>query len=1051
MKSMKTSIISQCQVISSGRWIRIWKILISFIGFLVCGAASQADDILVFTLSGGTNGQLAMNVNATIPGGGIDYDSTNVLINTPVTFQTVTLPANVTSYQVFVENVATSAISYTISLTRNGVPVTDPNLSGTAPASSGYVVKYTYAYTPTPPSITSITGGINNTTQVNPAEGYTLPNGTKVTTPNSVLTVTGVSLGSVTAVTLNGAALGGWSVNGGTTAPHSVLTVPIAGQSTYTTGFLQVTTRFGITNGIMVYPQPLIYASTPATAIPGMIITLSGYDLKDTTAVSFTGIPGYGWINASTFTYSGVSGIDTLNVTVPINAGTGPILVTNKGGVYKSSWNFNLWYDQISVSPAYATVAAPNGQQYTATAYLNHTVVSPQPSSFIWSVAGNGGNTPSSTITSTGYLQPGTVSETFYVNATTAGITGSTLAIVKVPNAIQLTSSNPNHVTVPGGSVSVYATILANGSVISDTGSMILWTLSPAGQGAQITVGSNNEIELFTAPPSSASSGSLTGGTFQVVATLASNTAISNSITIYVVSPNEFPAFSLGDPAPGAAPANSAVQAGADPIIYATGEIDYYVDDLESTGFSPWKLRRSYANRRPFGNSLLGPSWVVNSLPGLVVAGGYATVVLGGNSSITYTMSGSNPVIYTAQRFNNETLAQIAPPGGNMGDEIVFTDTKGNRTRFYGFTSNVTNGLQGQVKGFIDAGANVTSVNYDNYQRLSTMTRNSIGPAGPVIETINFYNFAWSNVFPSWETNLLSNVSRSVSVNGVVTTSRAVNYFYYDGSTAMGLAGQLMSATIQDGQGSQLEVYGYRYWGKEGLATSIGLLKYVFGPRSFARMTAAGVNMATASDSAVAPYADKYFVYGDQQRVTQQTIQGSGIDQTGTQNYSYAIKSGYTSANDGYNSWMTKTIETMPDGCQHVIYSNYAGQTMLSATIEPSASGGRQWVDAYQYDGMGRQIWHAAPTAMTAMPAVASTTWTSGAETSATLGLGALTYVNASAGLIETTSYYTSTTATSTAPGGISGYFFKSFVQQGVNGTPQPLHAIAYLLHSSTN
>jgi len=1050
MKSMKTSIISHWQAVPPGSWTRFRKILISLIGFLAFGAVSHADDTLVFTLSGGTNAQLALNVNATIPGGGIDYDSTNVLINTPITFQTVTLPANVTEYQVYVENTATSAIPYTISITRNGVPVTDPSLSGTAPASTGYVVRYTYTYVPTPPSITTIAGGINNTTQVNPAESYTLPNGTRVTTPNSVLTVTGVSLGSVTAVMLNGAALSGWSVNAGTTAPHSVLTVPIAGQYTYTTGFLQVTTRFGTTNGIMVYPQPLIYSSTPAAAIPGMIITLSGYDLKDTTTVSFTGIPGYGWINASTFTYSGVGGIDTLNVTVPINAGTGPILINNKGGVYKSSWNFNLWYNQINVTPSYATVNAPNGQQYTATAYLNNSAVSPQPSSFTWSVSGYSGNTPSSTISSTGYLQPGTITETFSVNATNAGVTGSTLVMVQVPNAIQLTS-NANNVTIPGGTVSINATILADGNIIQDTGSMILWSWSSGSSGAQITVGTNNENELFTAPPSSASPGSLTGGTYQVKATLSSNTAISNSITIYVVSPSDFPSFSLGDPAPGAAPANSAVVAGADPIIYGTGEIDYYVDDLVSTGFSPWSLRRSYANRRPFGNSLLGPSWVVNSLPVLQVAGNYATVVLGGHSSITYTMSGANPVIYTAQRFNNETLTQIAPPGGSMGDEIVFTDTKGNRTRFFGFTSHVPSGQQGQVKGFIDAGANVTSLTYDKYQRLSAMTRMGISPAGPVIETINFSNFAWSNVFPSWETNLLSNVSRSVSVNGVVTTSRAVNYFYYDGSTNMGLAGQLMSATIQDGQGSQLEVYGYRYWGSEGPATSLGLLKYVFGPRSFARMTAVGVNMATASDTAVAPYADKYFIYDAQQRVTQQTIQGSGIDQTGTQNYSYAIKSGYTSANDGYNSWMTKTIETMPDGCQHVIYSNYAGQTMLSATIEPPASGGRQWVDAYQYDAMGRQVWHAAPSAMTPMPSVTSTTWTTGSEISATLGIGAFTYVNANAGLIETTSYYASTTATTTAPGGISGYFSESFVQQGANGTPQPQHAMTYVLHSSTN
>ena len=33
---------------------------------------------------------------------------------------------------------------------------------------------------------------------------------------------------------------------------------------------------------------------------------------------------------------------------------------------------------------------------------------------------------------------------------------------------------------------------------------------------------------------------------------------------------------------------------------------------------------------------------------------------------------------------------------------------------------------------------------------------------------------------------------------------------------------------------------------------------------------------------------------------------------------------------DGYNSWKYRTTETLPDGAQNVVYSNHAGQTMLT-------------------------------------------------------------------------------------------------------------------------
>ena len=64
---------------------------------------------------------------------------------------------------------------------------------------------------------------------------------------------------------------------------------------------------------------------------------------------------------------------------------------------------------------------------------------------------------------------------------------------------------------------------------------------------------------------------------------------------------------------------------------------------------------------------------------------------------------------------------------------------------------------------------------------------------------------------------------------------------------------------------------------------------------------------------------------------------------------------------NGYNSWATKTTETLPDGSQNIVYSNYAGQTMLFVL----QSGGSQWCDFYQYDDTSDDLLlHAMPSAV---------------------------------------------------------------------------------------
>ena len=57
----------------------------------------------------------------------------------------------------------------------------------------------------------------------------------------------------------------------------------------------------------------------------------------------------------------------------------------------------------------------------------------------------------------------------------------------------------------------------------------------------------------------------------------------------------------------------------------------------------------------------------------------------------------------------------------------------------------------------------------------------------------------------------------------------------------------------------------------------------------------------------------------------------------------------------------------------------------------------------------------------------------------------------ASSGLVETTVYSSSTTATSTTPGGVVGYAQADYVQQGLSGTPVEQDSMTYFAHTDSN
>ena len=60
---------------------------------------------------------------------------------------------------------------------------------------------------------------------------------------------------------------------------------------------------------------------------------------------------------------------------------------------------------------------------------------------------------------------------------------------------------------------------------------------------------------------------------------------------------------------------------------------------------------------------------------------------------------------------------------------------------------------------------------------------------------------------------------------------------------------------------------------------------------------------------------------------------------------------------DDYNHWKRKTTETLPSGDQNIVYSNYAGQTMLAVFQSDSD----QWCRFFKYDDDGKSSCRRTP------------------------------------------------------------------------------------------
>jgi len=259
-------------------------------------------------------------------------------------------------------------------------------------------------------------------------------------------------------------------------------------------------------------------------------------------------------------------------------------------------------------------------------------------------------------------------------------------------------------------------------------------------------------------------------------------------------------------------------------------------------------------------------------------------------------------------------------------------------------------------------------------------------------------------------------------------------YTYYGSSSNFGSLNDLETVTRYEWDGSawqQLDVNYYRYW-KQGETDGFEHgLQYVVGPGAYQNMLDAGLNPLTASDAQVAVYADNYFEYDSDRRVTTEIADAGSL--TFTLSYTDNPNS-FPDTERRYNFWWRKTVETRPDSSQRITYGNRYGQPML----EILKSGTDEWLTFTKYDDDGRVILEAEPSAVTGYDDSHNDLLNYNETT------GEYQYLRDNDGLIRVREFYTTT-----GSGAAAGYLKCEKIKKGQNGTEIKLRELQYTSHSA--
>jgi hypothetical protein len=492
-------------------------------------------------------------------------------------------------------------------------------------------------------------------------------------------------------------------------------------------------------------------------------------------------------------------------------------------------------------------------------------------------------------------------------------------------------------------------------------------------------------------------------------------------------------------------------------VRYSTGHVTITEDDIVGEGRIPWGHRRTYYSGAMLGSAAVrhGSRWMATQFPFLKVTGSGV-----GETCQVFT-SAFGSVSFKNLALIHFGMDALTKPNATT---FIYADSKGYKSTFAQY------GGYYRLQSYADPAGNTITMAWatNGYDQLLRAWEGGTA-AAPEIE----YSYEYG--LPTTNPTFITAVVYKIRVAGTLTTVRRAEYEYYaSGDAGSGGVATLKRVLIKDGSSGVIARRFYRYHDPmstgagsfnygAGAVGYLGVMKYLITPRTYERVVAPGSGItdpASATDAQLDTWADRKWTFDNtllygtgassfyRWSLSSEITHGEpGVDGAIERRFDYAQRnisipmSNYRPANP--LTWKSKTVEHRFIAGSEVLktirYFNGADEAILESTEEVGASP-KKWIDFYRYDGQGRVIFHATPTAMTGYDeAKDDLVWYPAFD-----GAGNASYIRDSQGLITQTIYATTTTATSTAPGDVTGLLQHEQVQQGELSIPQFVSSKGY-------
>jgi len=252
-------------------------------------------------------------------------------------------------------------------------------------------------------------------------------------------------------------------------------------------------------------------------------------------------------------------------------------------------------------------------------------------------------------------------------------------------------------------------------------------------------------------------------------------------------------------------------------VDMADGSAKVSGPSLQTPGFgTPWGQTPTFTNndmQLVSGGGTAGNGMVVGQYARLQHSGtSVVQVIVNAGTSLWFDNDGSG---YTGKYFVQDKLVETG--AGTSADEFAWTDTAGNTTRFYGFSSGIASALQGTFKSFADAAGNQTYVaGYDGSNRMTDVLRVQGSGATARVEDYHYdYDTSGRITDVLYRRGTGDPQSSGFLANATNwATVRELDSEYYDGTTykSNGNAGDLRLLTLKDGSNNVLDQDYYRWY-----------------------------------------------------------------------------------------------------------------------------------------------------------------------------------------------------------------------------------------------